>query len=59
MIDSPDMHQALFNSIKVGLAVEISSAQSLALLAAKAVTRYRPKRQGTTHKFHYDPPGYS
>ena len=45
MIDSPDMHQALFNSIKVGLLVAILST-IFGLLAAKAVTRYRLKGRG-------------
>ena len=50
MINSPDMHQALFNSIKVGLAVAILST-IFGLLAAKAVTRYRLKGRGPLVSF--------
>ena len=50
MINSPDMHQALFNSIKVGMVVAVLST-IFGLLAAKAVTRYRLKGRGPLISF--------
>jgi len=50
MINSPDMLEALMNSIKVGLTVAIVSTM-LGLLAAKAVTRYRLPGRGPVMGF--------
>ena len=50
MVNSPDMLEALMNSIKVGLTVAIVSTM-LGLLAAKAVTRYRLPGRGPVMGF--------
>ena len=50
MFNSPDMLEALMNSIKVGLTVAILST-ILGLLAAKAVTRYRLPGRGPVMGF--------
>jgi len=50
MINTPDMLEALMNSVKVGVAVAILST-ILGLLAAKAVTRYRLPGRGPVMGF--------
>ena len=50
MINSPDMLEALLNSVKVGITVAILST-ILGLLAAKAVTRYRLPGRGPVMGF--------
>jgi spermidine/putrescine transport system permease protein len=50
MLNSPDMLEALMNSIKVGLIVALLST-ILGLMAAKAVTRYRLPGRGPVMSF--------
>ena len=50
MINTPDLLEALMNSVKVGVAVAVLSTM-FGLLAAKAVTRYRIPGQGPVMGF--------
>ena len=50
MINTPDLLEALMNSVKVGVAVAILSTM-FGLLAAKAVTRYRIPGRGAVMGF--------
>ena len=50
MINTPDLLEALMNSVKVGVAVAVVSTM-FGLLAAKAVTRYRIPGQGPVMGF--------